>query len=291
MNALEANLTTNAATDLSALSPQALRREIRSGHSPGPTAGYAPGFLQGNLAILPESYAADFLRYCMNNPKPCPLIGMSEAGSPLVPALGDDLDIRTDLPAYRVFSADGSYRSLVDLKEVWRDDLVTFVLGCSFSFEAAIERAGLPLRHLQAGRNVPMYVTTLETKAAGAFHGPLVVSMRAFKPAHAIQAVLLSDRFRLAHGAPVHIGDPAQIGIKDLMQPEFGDAPVLEPGDIPVFWACGVTPQAAIANAATDLAITHEPGCMLVTDIRTDAAEFVLGAAYFDATAGTTNAA
>ena len=161
---------------------------------------------------------------------------------------------------------------------LWRDDLVTFVLGCSFSFEAAVERAGIPVRHLRAGRNVPMYISALETRPAGPFRGPLVVSLRSFAPADAIQAILIADRYRLAHGAPVHIGDPARIGIEDLMRPDFGDPPILEPGDIPVFWACGVTPQVAIRQAALEFAVTHEPGCMLVTDIPADAAEFTIGA-------------
>lgn len=260
------------------LSPVALRRLIREGRFTGSTTGLAPGALQGNLAILPSSHAGDFLRFCQKNPKPCPIIGVSEPGDPRIPALGSDLDIRTDLPGYRVFHAgEEGYRSVADLGDVWRDDLVTFVLGCSFSFEDAIARAGIPLRHMEAGRNVPMYATSIETAPAGPFHGPVVVSMRAFRPADAIQAVLLSDRYRLAHGAPVHFGDPEAIGIKDLAKPDFGDPPVLEPGDVPVFWACGVTPQLALRNAAPDLAITHEPGLMLVSDLSADAAEFSIG--------------
>lgn len=255
-----------------------LRRAIREGRFRGPTAGYGLGCLQGNLAILPAAQAGDFLRFCVNNPKPCPLIGVSQAGSPHIPALGADLDIRTDLAGYRVFhGGSDAYRPVPDLLDVWRDDLVTFVLGCSFSFEDAILRAGIRLAHVEAGRNVPMYVTSLQTAPSGPFGGPVVVSMRAFSAADAIQAMLLSDRYRLAHGSPVHFGDPAEIGISDLAKPDFGDAPDLRPGEVPVFWACGVTPQMAIRQARPEIAITHEPGHMLVTDLSADAAEFSLG--------------
>ncbi len=260
----------------STISPLALRHAIRSGKHRGTTTGYASGYLQGNLAILPASHADEFLKFCTKNPKSCPLIGMSEPGSPYIPELGTDLDIRTDLPGYRVFRGTTDFESVSDLTAVWRDDLVTFVLGCSFSFEAAITRSGVSLRHMDANRNVPMYVTNIATTPAGRFHGPLVVSMRSFKPSDAIRAILYSDRYRLAHGAPVHIGDPAAIGISDLMKPDFGDEPVVNEGDIPVFWACGVTPQMAIRNVLPDLAITHEPGLMLVTDVLAEAAEFSL---------------
>lgn len=246
--------------------PADLRRAIRAGAFRSPTTGHAPGWLQGNLAILPQALAADFLAFCAKNPKPCPLLGVSEPGDPGLPTLAEDLDVRTDVPGYRVFRDGGEPERVADLRAVWRDDLVTFVLGCSFSFEESLARARVPVRHIAAGRNVPMYVTDLETRSAGPFGGPMVVSMRAFAPADAIRAIVLSDRQPLAHGAPVHIGDPAQIGIRDLGAPEFGDPPVMEPGDVPVFWACGVTPQVAIRGARPDLAITHEPGHMLVTD-------------------------
>lgn len=246
--------------------PVELRRRIREGVFRHPTTGHAPGFLQGNLAILPEAYAADFLAYCVKNPKPCPLLGVSEPGDPRLSVLGEDLDIRTDLSGYRVFRGAAPFEPAADLRSIWREDLVTFVLGCSFSFEESLMRARIPVRHIATGRNVPMYVTNVQTQRAGMFGGPLVVSMRAFSPADAIRAIVLSERHPLAHGAPIHIGDPAAIGIGDLTTPEFGDAPVIEPGDVPVFWACGVTPQVAIREAGPDLAVTHEPGHMLVTD-------------------------
>lgn len=251
--------------------PSALRRAVREGSFCRPTTGQAGGFLQGNLAILPKNYADDFLAYCVRNPKPCPLLGVSEPGKRRIESLGVDLDISTDVPFYRVHR-EGAFETVSDLDEVWRDDLVSFVIGCSFSFEESLLRAKIPVQHIDAGRNVPMYVTNIETRAAGPFHGPMVVSMRAFSTADAIRATVLSDRQPLAHGAPVHFGDPSLIGIKDIQKPEFGDPPVLRDGDVPVFWACGVTPQMAIRNARPDIAITHEPGFMLVTDVPAEGA-------------------
>ncbi|MEF2072951.1 putative hydro-lyase [Consotaella aegiceratis] len=248
-------------------SPGDLRRRIRSGTFSGQTSGQAPGFLQGNLAILPQSFADDFLRFCVLNPKPCPLLGIGQTGDPRLPGLGEDLDIRTDVPLYRIFHDGEPGDAVRDLTAVWRDDFVSFVIGCSFSFEDALERAGIHVPHVTAGTNVPMYVTTIETAAAGPFGGPMVVSMRAFQPRDAIRAMVLSDRQPLAHGAPLHFGDPAAIGIADLMKPDFGDPPVIADGEVPVFWACGVTPQMAIRRARPDIAITHEPGHMLVTDL------------------------
>lgn len=258
--------------------PAALRRAIRARHFTGPTTGQAGGHLQGNLVMLPGGLAGDFLRYCVLNPKPCPLLGVSDPGARRIPGLGADLDIATDVPFYRVFRGAERLDRVADLTPYWRDDLVGFVIGCSFSFEETLARAGIPVRHQAAGRNVPMYVTTLPTRPAGPFAGPLVVSMRAFSPADAIRAIVLSDRQPLAHGAPVHFGDPAAIGIADLARPDFGDPPVLAPGDVPVFWACGVTPQVAIRSAAPDLAITHEPGHMLVTDLAAEGAGIGLAA-------------
>ena len=253
--------------------PLAWRHRIRAGSHATHTAGLAAGHLQGNLAIVPEALSRDFLLYCHRNPKPCPLIGVGDPGDPHLPALGEDLDIRHDVPAYRVFRDGGSGERVTDLGEVWRDDLVAFVLGCSFSFEDALGAEGLPVRHVEAERNVPMYRTSIQTRAAGPFAAPLVVSLRAFRPADAIRAIVLSERFRLAHGAPVHLGDPAAIGIDDLDAPDFGDPPLIEDGDVLVFWACGVTPQLALRGAGADLVITHDPGHMLITDIPAATAE------------------
>jgi uncharacterized protein YcsI (UPF0317 family) len=245
-----------------------VRRAARSGALDAPTSGLAYGYVQGNLAILPHDHAEDFLRFCQANPKPCPLLGVSEVGDPAIPALAADLDIRTDVPRYRVWRDGALVDEPRDIKSVWRDDLVSFVLGCSFSFEEALLAAGVPVRHIENGTNVPMYRTNVATARAGRFHGPLVVSMRPMKPADAIRAVQITTRLPSVHGAPVHLGFPQAIGIKDIAQPDYGDAVPVEPGELAVFWACGVTPQAAIAAAKVPFAITHAPGYMLVTDLK-----------------------
>ncbi len=248
--------------------PAALRRAVRAGRFRDQTAGQAPGFVQGNLAILPRDYADDFLRFCRLNPKPCPVIGMGDPGDPALPRLGADIDIRTDVPGYCVFRDGELVEEAADIKRHWRGDLVTFVLGCSFSFEAALVEAGLKLRHVERGKNVAMYRTNIANAPAGPFGGTLVVSMRPFTPADAIRAIQITARFPDVHGAPVHFGDPAAIGIPDIARPDWGDAAAIEPGEVPVFWACGVTPQQAIRAARPPLAITHMPGSMLVTDLR-----------------------
>ena len=246
----------------------AARIAIRSGLHRGPTPGLAPGYVQGNLAVLPAAMAADFLRFCQRNPKPCPLIGMGETGVPAVPALGVDLDIRTDIPGYCLFRDGELVEELQDLKAVWRDDLVAFVIGCSFSFEEALIEDGIEVRHIACNTNVPMYRTNIPCVPAGIFHGPLVVSMRPLKPRDAIRAVQITSRFPSVHGAPVHLGMPAQIGIEDIGKPDYGDAVPIHADEMPVFWACGVTPQAAIAAVKPAFCITHAPGSMLITDLR-----------------------
>lgn len=256
--------------------PRQLRAEIRAGRFGGQTAGVGGDALQANLVILAGADAADFLRYCQANPRPCPLLAVGEPGDPCLPTLGEGIDLRYDVPRYRVWRDGELIGEPGDIADLWRDDMVSFALGCSFSFEDALRRAGIPVRHQQAGRNVAMYRTSLATRPAGQFSGPLVVSMRAMPAAAAIEAVQISARFPLAHGAPVHLGDPAQIGVADLDTPDYGDAPDIRPGDIPVFWACGVTPQAAITAARPALAITHAPGHMLVSDLPAGRAEATL---------------
>lgn len=232
------------------------------------TAGVAPGFVQGNLAILPEKLASAFHRFCQFNPKPCPIIGMSEVGDPRIPSLGIDLDIRTDIPRYRVWRDGQLVEEPTNIMKHWRDDLVAFVIGCSFSFEEALIADGLKIRHIEEGRNVPMYRTNVPCASAGPFAGPLVVSMRPFKPAEAIRAIQITTRFPAVHGAPVHFDKPELIGIKDISKPDYGDAVSIHPDEVPVFWACGVTPQSVILQSRPDFAITHAPGYMLVTDVR-----------------------
>ena len=245
-----------------------VRLAIRRRDHLGPTAGLAPGFAQANLAILPQPLAAEFARFCAFNPKPCPLIGVAAPGDWRIPVLGEDLDIRTDVPRYRVWRDGVLVDQPRDLLQWWRGDLVSFAIGCSFSFEHALIEAGLEIRHITRNCTVPMYRTLIATAPAGPFRGPLVVSMRPFKPADAIRAIEITSRYPLVHGAPVHIGRPDLIGIADLAAPDYGDAVPVGDDELPVFWACGVTPQAAIAIARPAFAMTHYPGAMLVTDRR-----------------------
>jgi uncharacterized protein YcsI (UPF0317 family) len=245
----------------------AARQRIRRGQHRGHTAGLAPGHVQGNLMILPRDLANDFLLFCQRNPKPCPLLAVSEPGNPMLPTLGRDVDVRTDVPAYRVWRDGELADEPNEIAALWRDDLVSFVIGCSFSFEQALAEAGVPLRHVAQGCNVSMYRTNIPTVPAGAFHGPLVVSMRPMRPADAVRAVQVTSRFPQVHGAPVHIGLPEMIGIGDLSRPDFGDPVRVADDELPVFWACGVTPQAVAMAARPPLCITHSPGCMLVTDL------------------------
>ncbi len=249
----------------------AVRRACRTGGHAAHTAGAAPGYVQANLAIVPQAHADDFLRFCQRNPRPCPVLAVSEPGATALPDVADDLDIRTDAPQYRVFRTGSAPQDVGDLTELWRDDLVTFAIGCSFSFEEALQASGLAVRHQQLGRNVPMYRTNIAARPAGVFAGPVVVSMRPFTPADAIRAIQITSRFPTVHGAPLHIGLPGAIGIADLQRPWQGDAVPVTDEELPVFWACGITPQsaaeAAVQSGELPLFIAHTPGYMLVTDL------------------------
>jgi uncharacterized protein YcsI (UPF0317 family) len=246
----------------------ALRRQAREGVQ-GPTnTPDALDLVQANLVVLPQADAADFLLYCQRNPRPCPLLAVTEPGACAVPSLGAGIDLRTDAPCYRVWRHGDLVQQPTDVRALWREDFVTFVIGCSFSFEWALLAEGIGLRHVAQGRNVAMYRTHIATEPAGRFSGPLVVTMRPLKAADVIRAVQITSRFPAVHGAPVHLGDPSLIGIRDLAHPDYGDAVEVKPDEIPVFWACGVTPQAALAAARPALCITHAPGSMLITDLR-----------------------
>lgn len=242
------------------------RARIRNGKHTGPTSGLAPGFAQANLVVLPEACALDFLRFCVRNPKPCPLLEVTDTGSPHPRTLTRDGDLRTDLPRYRVFVDGVLVDEPTDVTSYWRDDLVGFLLGCSFTFEWALAAAGLPLAHQRQRVNVPMYVTDRRCIGAGPFVGPLVVSMRPFVSDRIADAVRISSRFPAMHGGPVHIGDPAVLGVTDLGRPDFGDPVTINSSEVPVFWACGVTPQAVALEARPSLAIFHAPGHMFITD-------------------------
>src|SRR4051812_1212615 len=237
----------NASWDRS--SPLAARHAIRSQGYTGYTAGIAPGYVQANVCILPRAYAEDFLLYCQRNPKPCPLLARSDAGDPRLSTLADDLDIRTDIPRYHIFRDGEFVEEVTEIAAYWRDDLVTFALGCSFSFEEALLAAGLRLKFLEKKDVAGVYITSLDTVAAGLFRGPLMVTMRAFKPADAIRAIQITSRFPNVHGAPVHIGNPASIGVDlNSRYQNVGDGEVGD-DELPVFWACGLTPQLAVKNA------------------------------------------
>ena len=248
--------------------PKEIRERIRGREIPGYTSGMAPGYVQANLVVLPKNLAFDFLLFCQRNPKPCPLIEVVETGSaePLQTAPG--ADIRTDLPRYRVYEYGEMVAEPEDISEYWRDDMVSFLIGCSYSFESALIRAGISLPHFEKGTNVSMFITSIETTPAGVFAGPMVVSMRAIPEDKVVKAVQVTSRFPAVHGAPVQIGNPEVIGVSDPTVPDLGDPTEFNDGDVPVFWACGVTPQAVAMQSKPPLMITHSPGHMFITDLR-----------------------
>jgi uncharacterized protein YcsI (UPF0317 family) len=255
------------AADLANATGAQVRAAVRASDWTEPTAGLARGFVQANLVILPAAVAAEFAEFCRLNDRSCPLLEQTAPGDPEPRRTSPGADLRTDVPRYRVFRQ-GMAESAepTDIRALWRDDFVGFLLGCSFTFENALQRAGLAVRHIDERRNVPMYRTALPCKPAGRFSGELVVSMRPYPPELVEQVVAVTSGFPTMHGGPVHVGDPAVLGIRDLARPEFGDAVTIREGEVPVFWACGVTPQVALLNAKLELAITHSPGCMFVTD-------------------------
>lgn len=254
---------------------EAARLACRNGEITGHTAGLAPGFVQGNLCIVDQAFATDFAAFCQRNPRPCPVIGMSAVGDPSLADLGD-LDIRSDLPRYRVFENGACIDEPTDITDRWTDTMVAFVIGCSFSFESPLIDAGVPIHHIDHDTVVPMYQTNIDCVPAGRFAGKMVVSMRMMTPRDAIRSIQITSRFPNVHGAPVHFGQPEAIGITDIMQPHYGEPPAVVRDDlVPVFWACGVTPQSVVLNAKLPLCITHMPGSMLVTDkLNADLAAF-----------------
>jgi uncharacterized protein YcsI (UPF0317 family) len=247
--------------------PREIRADIRARRVRGVTAGLGQGFVQANLAVLPRDLAYDFLLFCQRNPRPCPLLEVTDVGSPEPVGVAPGADLRTDIPRYRIYKDGELADEVTDVTTYWRDDLVAFLLGCSFTFEWALLEAGIPLWHVEHGKNVAMWRTSIACRPAGVFHGPMVVSMRPIASEHLAKAVTASARFPGAHGAPIHIGDPGALGIRDLATPDWGDAPTFRPGDQPVFWACGVTPQAVALASKPSFMITHTPGHMFITDV------------------------
>jgi uncharacterized protein YcsI (UPF0317 family) len=249
------------------LTPKEIRNLIRKGKWDQPTTGLAMGYAQANLVILPQKYAFDFLLFCQRNPKPCPLLEVLEPGEFKTKFLSLDADIRMDIPLYNIYRKGRLQNTIQEIRGLWQNDFVSFLLGCSFSFEEALLRAKIPIRHIEENKNVPMFITHIPCKPAGVFQGPLVVTMRPISSEKVPRAVQITSRYTSVHGAPVHIGEPSAIGIKDLKKPDFGDPVTIKRGEIPVFWACGVTPQAVVMKARPDLCITHAPGHMFISDL------------------------
>lgn len=248
--------------------PWEVRKLIREGKITVPTSGMCAGYAQANLAILPKELAYDFLLFTQRNPKPCPILEVSDVGSRELKYIAKNCDIATDFPKYRVYEKGELKGEYTSVEDFWRDDLVSFLIGCSFSFESELIEAGIEMRHNTMGCNVPMYITNIETVPAGIFHGPMTVSMRPIPYDQIVRAVTVSGTMPQVHGTPVHIGDPAAIGIKDINKPDFGDPVEIKDGEIPVFWACGVTPQSVLMNVKPEFVITHSPGHMLITDVK-----------------------
>ncbi|RHW37590.1 putative hydro-lyase [Lysinibacillus yapensis] len=254
--------------DVALLEPKEIRALIRKQEITGPTAGLSKGYTQANLAILKKEHAFDFLLFCQRNTKQCPLLDVTEPGSFRPALIAKDADIRTDFPKYRIYRDGVFSEEVTDITNFWEDDMVAFLIGCSFTFERPLLESGIPIRHIEENCNVPMYKTNIPCVKAGIFEGPTVVSMRPMSSADAIRAVQITSRFPAVHGAPLHIGDPSQIGIYDLSTPDFGDAVTIKAGEVPVFWACGVTPQAVAMESKPSIMITHAPGCMFISDVK-----------------------
>lgn len=254
--------------DLVNASPSEVRKLIREGKIVKPTSGMCAGYAQANLVVLPKDLAYDFLLFTQRNPKPCPILEVSDVGSRTLKKIAKDCDIAKDIPKYRIYKKGELVGEYTDVSEFWQDDFVSFLIGCSFSFESEMIEAGIEIRHITEDCNVPMYMTNIECESAGIFNGKMVVSMRPIKPDQIVKAVTVTETMPKVHGTPIHIGDPSVIGIKDINKPEFGDAVTINEGEVPVFWPCGVTPQSVIMNVKPDIVITHSPGYMLITDVK-----------------------
>jgi uncharacterized protein YcsI (UPF0317 family) len=262
-------MTSVASAELS--TGQLVRLAVRAGRFNGSTAGVAAGYVQANVTIMPAAYAQDFRAFCEANPKPCPVLAVGEPGSPFFPTLGQDIDFRTDVPRYLVFEHGVEVAQVSNLMSLWSGDLVAFALGCSYSFDHILVAAGVPVRHASRHSNVAVWRTTIQTTPVGPFHGPLVVSMRPIRQRDLKRALRITESLPTVHGAPIHWGSAAPLGITDLSRPDYGDPTPLEHEELPVFWGCGVTAQVAVEHARIPFAITHSPGCMLVTDLKIEA--------------------
>lgn len=260
--------------DYSSMSPCEVRKLIKEQKIAGQTSGMCAGYAQANLCILPKELAFDFLLFCTRNPRPCPILEVGDAGSRLIKTMADNADVATDFPKYRIWKDGVLTEEKTDISDIWQDDFIYFLIGCSFSFEAELLEAGIPVRHIEEGKNVPMFNTNIELQKAGIFGGNMVVSMRPIPYELVIKAVNVTAAMPRVHGAPIHIGNPELIGIKDISHPDYGDAVTIKDGEIPVFWPCGVTPQNAVMNAKPPLAITHSPGHMFITDVKNSSLKY-----------------
>lgn len=252
----------------SEMSPAEVRQLIREEKITGQTSGMCAGYAQANLLILPREYAYDFLLFAQRNPKSCPVLEVGDVGSRATKFMANGADIATDIPKYRVYENGVLTGEYTNIDKFWRDDFVYFLIGCSFSFESELLEGGVPVRHIEENKNVPMFLTNIECERAGIFHGKMVVSMRPIPQDKVIKAVTVTASMPRVHGSPIHIGDPAAIGIKDISKPDFGDSVTVNEGEVPVFWCCGVTPQSAVMSAKPSIAISHAPGHMFITDVR-----------------------
>lgn len=248
--------------------PVQVRQLIRQEQITGQTSGMCPGYAQANLVVLPKEYAYDFLLFTQRNPKSCPVLEVSEEGDRLLRKIAPDADIATDIPKYRIYENGVLTGEYTNVDKFWRPDLVSFLIGCSFSFESELLDAGIEVRQISLGCNVPMYITNIECEPAGIFSGKMVVSMRPIPYEQIVKAVTVTGQMPRVHGTPIHIGDPSVIGITDIGKPDFGDAVPIYPGEVPVFWCCGVTPQSVVMNVKPSFCITHAPGHMLITDVK-----------------------
>lgn len=260
--------------DESKLTPQEARKLIREEKITGQTSGMCSGYAQANLLILPQEQAYDFLLFAQRNPRPCPVLEVTDTGSRQLHYLAENADVAKDFPKYRIYRKGELMEECTSIDKFWQDDFVSFLIGCSFSFEAGLLEAGVPVRQIEEHKNVPMYKTNIPCVPAGIFHGNMVVSMRPMTGEEAVRASCITGGMPRVHGAPIHIGDPSLIGIKDLQKPDFGEAVTVKEGEIPVFWPCGVTPQNVVMEAKPELAITHAPGHMFISDIKNEALKY-----------------
>ena len=261
-------------TDYSKYSPKEVRKLIRDGEINYHTSGMCDGYAQANLCILPYSDAYDFLLFIQRNPKSCPILEVGDTGSRLIKTMADNADVAKDIPKYRVYKKGVLAEERTDISDLWQEDFVYFLIGCSFSFESELLASDIPVRHIEEGRNVPMFITNIDCEPAGKFHGKLVVSMRPIPSALVAKASAVTAQMPRVHGSPIHVGNPEAIGIKDVMKPDFGDSVTLRDGEIPVFWCCGVTPQSVVMSSKPEIAITHAPGHMFITDVKNTALKY-----------------